>query len=153
MAAPTIEIITDDQLNEGSAITTDIELLLEIISKINWKEPFLMAVMIVHVATFICILSFRKRPYILMWFLIIMGILCLSSEYINEWAAKNHKLLLSEQYFDSSGAFISIILSVPILINSLTILIAMLIESCSTLQVLAKLKINSSSKQNHKKTD
>ncbi|CAE1157740.1 TMEM18 [Acanthosepion pharaonis] len=48
-------------------------------------------------------------------------LLVYSAEIINEWASKNYRLFSKEQYFDSRGLFISIVFSVPILLNCLII--------------------------------
>ena len=64
--------------------------------------------------------------------------MCFAGEYINEWAAANSRLVmiyevanlfisfsqfLSEQYFDSTGVFISLILSIPLLLECFVILV------------------------------
>lgn len=59
-----------------------------------------------------------------------MIILCFSvlmvffSESINEFASKNWALFSRQQYFDSKGLFISIVFSVPILLNCMIMVVS-----------------------------
>ncbi len=43
-------------------------------------------------------------------------LIILFAESINSWGAKNWKLLASQQYFDKHGAFISLFVSMPLVL-------------------------------------
>ncbi|XP_003388467.1 PREDICTED: transmembrane protein 18-like [Amphimedon queenslandica] len=151
MVAPTVEVVGADMLQEDRDISTDVGLLLAVISKVNWSEPFLIAVIIFHLLCLVCILVCRRRPYLLSAILLILGLVCFAGEYINEWAAANSHQFLSEQYFDSTGVFISLILSIPLLLECFVILICLFVESCSIMQQIAVAKMKGSKAKNDKK--
>ena len=79
--------------------------------------------------------------------------LCYFSEYLNELAAKNWKLFSNEQYFDSNGLFISIVLNAPLILNCCLIVILWLIETYYLLIDTAKLKAKRMQKQKENDTD
>lgn len=79
------------------------------------------------------------------------------SETINEYAAFNWKMFSRQQYFDSKGLFISVVFSVPILLNCMLMVVYILqfiysLNCCSSehsfqgswlyesMQVMTKLK-------------
>ena len=52
------------------------------------------------------------------------------AEDLNEYFAKNHKLFTKHQYFDSSGLFISLMMSMPLLFISAFIVVSLHIKIC-----------------------
>eukprot|EP00794_Sanderia_malayensis_P011823 gene11823-13047_t len=84
------------------------------------------------------------------------GGLTLSAEKLNEFGAKHWKMFAKEQYFDYNGQFISVVWSLPIVINSLFIVIIWLIQ---TGQLLIKTKqrqiihVQDSNKPQHEKSE
>jgi hypothetical protein len=62
------------------------------------------------------------------------------SEKINEYAASNWRLFAREQYFDSNGLFISVLFSMPIIVNTAIIVAFWLHENYKLLKTVVKLK-------------
>lgn len=60
-----------------------------------------------------------------------------SAEYINEYAALNLNKYSKQQYFDSSGMFISLAFSAPLLCNTIIIVVHWVYK---TLCVMTELK-------------
>jgi hypothetical protein len=105
--------------------------------EIDWTEPWLMGLVIFHVVTFCLILMLRQHEYIQAGIFVTIGLLALSAEHLNEWAAANWKSFAGQQYFDSSGVFISVVLSCPIIVNGLLVVL-MWLKGASTMLVKVK---------------
>nr|CAH7747018.1 unnamed protein product [Callosobruchus chinensis] len=60
------------------------------------------------------------------------------SESINELASTNWKIFSRQQYFDSNGLFISVVFSIPILLNCILMVGSWLYQST---QLMTNLKI------------
>ncbi|XP_019769037.2 transmembrane protein 18 [Dendroctonus ponderosae] len=87
------------------------------LSNIEWRDPWLIGLFTFHLS--ICMMAILTRNYgnfqaLLFFFLLL---LVYFSENINNLASTNWKIFSRQQYFDSNGLFISIVFSMPILIN------------------------------------
>eukprot|EP00049_Salpingoeca_infusionum_P027497 m.32741 g.32741 ORF g.32741 m.32741 type:complete len:178 (+) comp9551_c0_seq2:344-877(+) len=78
------------------------------------------------------------------------GVMVLSSERLNQWAAESWRLFSNHQYFDAQGLFISIMFSFPAILNLLLLVILWLKETADLLvrakTEQAKRKIKASTK-------
>lgn len=116
---------------------------------LDWEEPWLWMLMGFHVfclsltSLSLCIRSYNFQATL---FVIYLSI-AYCSEYINEWAAHNYKLFSEEQYFDSNGMFISILLSTPLLLNCFIMVGAWLWEVTQTLIGLQRAKLRHKAKE------
>lgn len=88
---------------------------------IDWSERWLWGLGAFHFLCALLTTVTRSRGTLQSIHFGIMLLLVYSAEIINEWASKNYRLFSKEQYFDSRGLFISIVFSVPILLNCLII--------------------------------
>ncbi|XP_018429657.1 PREDICTED: transmembrane protein 18 [Nanorana parkeri] len=104
---------------------------------IDWTEPFVIGLLVFHVVCFIVtIISFRFYKFQIAHFLLMVALVS-SSEYINVYAALNWKSYSKQQYFDSSGMFISLFFSAPLLFNTIIIVVHWVYK---TLTVMTELK-------------
>ena len=102
--------------------------LWNFLASIDWSEPWFTGLGMFHVlCALLTILSRNTGVFQAIYFGVIM-VLVLLAEQINTWAAANWKLFAKQQYFDSSGLFISIVFSVPLLINCLVIVVCWLFD-------------------------
>ncbi|XP_010783197.1 transmembrane protein 18 [Notothenia coriiceps] len=64
-----------------------------------------------------------------------------SAEYLNELAAMNWRSFSNFQYFDSKGMFISLVYSIPILLNTIVIVMVWVYRTFSTMTELKTLQL------------
>ncbi|KAK4473447.1 hypothetical protein MN116_002816, partial [Schistosoma mekongi] len=96
---------------------------------IPWRnELWLVSLIGFHILTFVGIIAFRKRTNFLLCSLFIFLGTVWCSQWINELAASNWNMFATEQYFDSFGYFISCIWSIPVILNSLTIIVLLFLQ-------------------------
>ncbi|KAK7091808.1 transmembrane protein 18-like [Littorina saxatilis] len=111
--------------------TDEITGLWTYLASIDWSEPWFLALGVFHVTCFLATYLTRNhltiQGIVFACFLALVG----CSEYINGFAAKHAGEFARQQYFDSNGLFISVVFSVPILVNCLIIVVLWLMTSAN----------------------
>uniref|UniRef100_A0A1A8JT19 Transmembrane protein 18 n=1 Tax=Nothobranchius kuhntae TaxID=321403 RepID=A0A1A8JT19_NOTKU len=108
---------------------------------VQWSEPWLIGLIVFHVVClFLTVVSCRYYRAQICHFLLIVG-LVYSAEYLNELAAMNWKAFSNFQYFDSKGMFISLVYSVPLLLNAIIIVMVWVHRTFSTMTELKTLQL------------
>lgn len=98
------------------------------LSSIDWSEPWFTGLGMFHISCALLTIFSRKTGVFQAVYFGILVLLVLCAEQINTWAAANWQLFARQQYFDSNGLFISIVFSVPLLINCLVIVVCWLFD-------------------------
>ncbi|KAM9355492.1 transmembrane protein 18 [Pholidichthys leucotaenia] len=108
---------------------------------VQWSEPWLIGLLVFHgVCLFLTVLTCRYYRAQICHFLLIVG-LVYSAEYLNELAAKNWRSFSDFQYFDSKGMFISLVYSIPLLLNAVIIVMIWVYRTFSTMTELKTLQL------------
>ncbi|KAM4695560.1 transmembrane protein 18 [Discoglossus pictus] len=104
---------------------------------IDWTEPWLIGLIVCHILCFLvtCI-TFKFYKLQICHFLFMVALVS-CAEYINEYAALHWRSYSKQQYFDSSGMFISLVFSAPLLCNTIIIVVHWVYK---TLSVMIELK-------------
>ncbi|XP_005914597.1 transmembrane protein 18 isoform X2 [Haplochromis burtoni] len=90
---------------------------------VQWSEPWLIGLLVFHaVCLFLTLLTCKYYRAQICHFLLVVG-LVYSAEYLNELAARNWRFFSNFQYFDSKGMFISLVFSIPLLLNAVIIMV------------------------------
>ncbi|EDW02391.1 transmembrane protein 18 [Drosophila grimshawi] len=104
---------------------------------IDWKDPWLIGLILLHVLTTSTALLTRNNANFQVFLFLVLLTVVYFSESINEYAALNWKTFSKQQYFDSNGLFISTVFSIPILLNCMLLIGTWLYNST---QMMATLK-------------
>ncbi|XP_033099472.1 transmembrane protein 18-like [Anneissia japonica] len=119
----------------------EIDGFLSFLKNIDWSEPWIICLLSLHMLFFIILILTRHyNNFQIVLFLFMLGLIY-CSEYINEFAAKNYKSFSRLQYFDSNGLFITVVFSVPLLINSLILVSIWLYQTGSLLISVKRAKL------------
>ncbi|KAI8427578.1 hypothetical protein MSG28_002076 [Choristoneura fumiferana] len=145
---------------EGFIEVNEISDFISYIRSIEWRDPWLIALLSFHViVTFTCFSTRNCGNFQVMLFITLL-LLVYFSESINEVAAKNWALFSRQQYFDSKGLFISVVFSIPILLNCMIMVGSWLYQSTQIMtnikkaQLRQRLKeLNLREQQQHIKAD
>ncbi|XP_033209079.1 transmembrane protein 18 [Belonocnema kinseyi] len=108
---------------------------------IEWKDPWLALVLTFHVAITLTALMTRNHANFQIILFLVLLLLVYFSESINEVAATNWMVFSRQQYFDSKGLFISVVFSVPILINCMIMVASWLYQSSQLMTNLKKAQL------------
>jgi len=117
---------------------------------IRWEEPFILALLAFHAITILFTIFVIKRGGMTsrMILLGIIAIIVRSAEYLNQWGNTNWESFATQDYFDTKGIFVSLMLSGPLLFLSFFMLIAFLREATTLLVQVKKFEL----KEKHRKT-
>ncbi|XP_054875915.1 transmembrane protein 18 [Poeciliopsis prolifica] len=108
---------------------------------VQWSEPWLIGLIVFHVVClFLTAVTCRFYRAQICHFLVIVG-LVYSAEYLNELAAMNWRSFSDFQYFDSKGMFISMVYSIPLLLNAIIIVMVWVYRTFSTMTELKTLQL------------
>ncbi|XP_053687786.1 transmembrane protein 18 isoform X2 [Sabethes cyaneus] len=87
------------------------------LQSIDWLDPWLIGLIGFHVCITSTALLTRNCGNFQVFLFLVLLLLVYFSESINEYAAINWRIFSKQQYFDDKGLFISVVFSVPILLN------------------------------------
>lgn len=116
--------------------------ILSIIRGTDWKQPWLICILIFHCLCFFSNFYFRKNLTYQCTTLVLYTLLALASEMLNEYASIHWESFADDAYFDSAGLFITIIFNIPLLINIFMTVLLALSNAAQDLIQLKKLEIS-----------
>ncbi|KAK9878593.1 hypothetical protein WA026_022854 [Henosepilachna vigintioctopunctata] len=105
---------------------------------IDWRDPWLIGLITFHVAIFMMTTLTKNHGNFQAFLFLFLLLLVYFSESINRIASTNWKMFSRQQYFDSNGLFISIVFSMPILLNCMLLVGSWLYHST---QLMTNLKV------------
>lgn len=133
---------------------SDISAVWHVLTEMNWLQEKRLLLALGTFYTFLItstVLTRNRLNFQAVYF----GLLCIgvyAAEYLNKWLAKNWKLVSNkQQYFDSSGLFISVIYSMPILFNLLLLIIVWMRSASKDLIKLKRQEVILQTKAHKKK--
>lgn len=110
---PGVQFVATDQITG----------IYSFLGALDWTEAWPFLCIALHVSLFIAVISLKNHSSAQGAMFIGMLLVVYMAEYVNEFLSRNHRVFTKHQYFDSNGLFISIVVSVPMLVNCMAILI------------------------------
>jgi len=108
---------------------------------LDWSDPLVISLIVFHVAiTLIALLTRNHGNFQVVLFFALL-LLVYFSENINAFASQNWRTISRQQYFDSSGMFISLVFSVPILLNCMVMMASWLWQSSELMVQLKRAQL------------
>ncbi|CAN6350913.1 unnamed protein product [Urochloa humidicola] len=97
---------------------------------VDWTEPWLMCLMAFHAILLLTAVGFRRNAnfQLMLLFLAYSGVYM--AEKMNRYLGEHWKSFASQNYFDRSGVFISVIWSGPLIFISIVSVVSSLIALC-----------------------
>ncbi|KAL1500885.1 hypothetical protein ABEB36_006307 [Hypothenemus hampei] len=90
---------------------------LSFLANVDWKDPWLIGLFTFHFAIFMMAILTRNYGNFQALLFFVLLLLVYFSENINKMASSHWQIFSRQQYFDSNGLFISVVFSIPILMN------------------------------------
>ncbi|XP_074656988.1 transmembrane protein 18-like [Tubulanus polymorphus] len=112
------------------------------LKSIDWlEERWLQGLVLFHILCSVTLILGRNYTLIQIIIFVVLLLLVFLSENINEWAAHNYKSFSSQQYFDSDGLFISVVFSLPALLNCFFIVMFWFIDTGKMMVKVKRAKV------------
>ena len=134
----------------------DIQSIKEIISNVDWLDEPHMTVVLLTLYLYCALMTYITWEHVnfqtLHFVTLCFGIY--GAEPLNEYLALNWTHFpFKKQYFDSSGMFISIVYSLPLLMNLVGLLLRWLSIAARDLVLVKRLQIKEELKKENKKVN
>ncbi|XP_063976299.1 transmembrane protein 18-like isoform X2 [Diachasmimorpha longicaudata] len=140
-------------LKSESSTTDTIDGIWPFLQSIEWRDPWLALLLVFHVAVTMTALMTRNHANFQILLFLVLLLLVYFSESINEMAASNWRVFSRQQYFDSKGLFISIVFSVPILMNCMIMVASWLYQSSQLMTSLKRAQLRQQAKNRQSDSD
>ncbi|KAH8407529.1 hypothetical protein KR222_004921 [Zaprionus bogoriensis] len=120
---------------------------------IDWKDPWLIALILLHVLTTSTALLTRNNTNFQVFLFLVLLSVVYFSESINEYAALNWRSFSKQQYFDNNGLFISTVFSIPILLNCMLLIGTWLYNSTELMVTVKTAQLKERARRERLKAD
>mmetsp|Transcript_5645 Transcript_5645/g.22192 ORF Transcript_5645/g.22192 Transcript_5645/m.22192 type:complete len:193 (+) Transcript_5645:34-612(+) len=107
------------------------------LTAIDFEEPFIRALLSVHIVLLVTLWLLRKSHTAQTALFIVICVLIGSAEQLNRWASKNWRQFATQNYFDEHGVFAGVMFCGPLLCLGFAQLIGFL-STASTLLIKVK---------------
>ncbi|KAI3639900.1 hypothetical protein MIR68_002070 [Amoeboaphelidium protococcarum] len=116
-------------------------------NRVNWSEPFIVALILFHATMLTAALIYRKNHNVLFALLTLCAAIVLNAQQLNEYGRVYWSKFSSQLYFDRNGIFISVMLSLPLVLTSLVISILFVMRASSMLIQVKRKQLQSTVKK------
>lgn len=110
----------------------------EFVARIHWTEPFVLALVAIHVSILAILFASRARVVVQNAVFFLSVVIVLNAERLNSFLSSHWHVFARENYFDERGAFISLMVSLPLVFNMLAVLVNYAVMFMQTLVVMQR---------------
>lgn len=96
---------------------------------VDWRDPWIIGLLSFHALITMATFSCRNNNNLQIVVFVILLLLVYFSENLNELAHTHWRAFSRHQYFDEKGMFLSIVFSIPILLNCMIMVAFWLYQS------------------------
>lgn len=123
-------------------------------SAITWGEPFILSLIAMHILILFGMMYSVKRGGITSQFGILISIFAIvrMAERLNNLGAEHWETIATQDYFDSQGVFVSLMVCLPLMIIAVVMLISLLRESAGLLVTVKRNELKAKAKAKAGKT-
>ncbi|KAI3659945.1 hypothetical protein MP638_004972 [Amoeboaphelidium occidentale] len=87
------------------------------LQQVDWEEPWIVALLAFHLITLVSLVALRKYHIFILLVLSLSTLTVLNARQLNEYASRYWFTFSQRNYFDISGFFITVTVSLPLLVN------------------------------------
>ncbi|KAI3683775.1 hypothetical protein L1987_84290 [Smallanthus sonchifolius] len=120
---------------------------------IDWKEPWLVGLMVFHFMVLITIVTSRKNINFQMYLFLLSLAGVYLAERLNTVLSDNWKSFAGQNYFDRHGVFLSVLWSGPLLVFATIILVNTLFSLCHLIVKWKRAELKHSARLSNTKQD
>jgi hypothetical protein len=124
-----------------------------IVNKVNWSEPFVQWLVVFHASILILLVLFRNNLVLQNTVFFVSVLVVYHAEWLNSWLSGHWHIFAKEDYFDQGGAFVSLMMSLPLLMYMLVVLVNYSVMFMQTLVVMQRERMNGLSRTSRKSED
>ena len=123
-------------------------------SAITWGEPFILSLIAMHILILFGMMYSVKRGGITSQFGILISIFAIvrMAERLNNLGAEHWETIATQDYFDSQGVFVSLMVCLPLMIIAVVMLLSLLRESAGLLVTVKRNELKAKAKARAGKT-
>ncbi|XP_023022349.2 transmembrane protein 18 isoform X1 [Leptinotarsa decemlineata] len=125
-------------IDQEFAEVNKLDSFLWFLLNIEWKDPWIIALFTFHISIFMMAILTRNYGNFQALLFFCLLLLVYFSESINKLASTNWNIFSRQQLFDSNGLFISVVFSMPILLNCILMVGSWMYQST---QLMKNLKL------------
>uniref|UniRef100_A0A8D9BCK8 Transmembrane protein 18 n=1 Tax=Cacopsylla melanoneura TaxID=428564 RepID=A0A8D9BCK8_9HEMI len=120
------------------------------LKSLDWEDPWIIGLVSFHILITLTTVTTRYNSNFQIVLFVVLLLLVYFSENLNEFAKLNWQSFARHEYFDEKGMFISIVFSIPLLLNCMMMVAIWLYQSSEVLVQLKKAQLKQLKKEKDK---
>lgn len=132
----------------GSPWQRAVDMWVGFYKAVDWSENWLRILLLSHALLFVTVAVTRKNERVQIVLFCLCAAIVFAAERINNLGRERWETFAGQNYFDSRGLFITVVLSTPLLITALFILVNILLIMVAMMIEIARRRRETGVKKN-----